>query len=96
MGDVMSGVPGLPGNWDEPDSGLLNELERHGAGAADPVMIRFSGGTPAERTRAAVRAALRMLLANGLVTAVPMEDWPAYVILDPPGPTWTQPAPEAT
>lgn len=70
--------------WNEPDAPVLDQLTSHGSAAADMVAIGFSG-TGAERTKASVRAALRMLLANGLIAAVPEDDWPPYVVLDPPG-----------
>lgn len=76
-------MDGPPVTWNEPDGDLLDKLTRKGTSAADSVAIGFAG-TGAERTRASVRAALRMLLANGLITAVPSEEWPEYVAIDPP------------
>lgn len=73
----------LPGNWDEPDPELLDGLTRDGTFAADAAAME-TVGTPHDKTRAAVRAALRMLLANGMITAVPKEDWPEWVQIDPP------------
>jgi hypothetical protein len=73
---------GLDLPWNEPDSSLLGKLADHGASAAHiPVLDAETG---AQRTYIAVRAALRMLLANGLITAVPEEDWPEYVVVDAP------------
>lgn len=79
---------GFPGTWTEPDGSLLDQLAHNGAPAADRVAIGFAG-TQAEKTRAVVRSALRTLLANGLITAVPPEAWPLYVMLDPPPASWT-------
>jgi hypothetical protein len=82
-------MSGYPGNWNEPDGELLDKLTRHGKAAADTVVIGMPGASGSEKTRAGVRAALRLLLANGLVTAVPAEQWPEYVTIDPPGAAWT-------
>lgn len=75
--------PAQLAGWEEPDGQDLDELARYGALAADLAVIGFQG-TGAQRTRIAVRAALRMLLANGLVTAVPAQDRPGYVQLAAP------------
>jgi hypothetical protein len=85
----MTGITGFPGNWKEPSGDLLDQLTRHGASGADLAVIG-SAGTQAEKTRAAIRSALRLLLANGLIAAVPPEDWPPYVVLDAPGPAWAR------
>lgn len=87
---------GFPGTWNEPDSGLLDQVTRHAMFAADaeamragpPSRIRNPDGSPQgetghERTGRIVRASLRLLLANGIVTAEP-GNWPEYVVLDPP------------
>jgi hypothetical protein len=73
-----------PGDWREPDPGLLNQLADHGASAAHIPVLSAGTATNARKTYVAVRAALRMLLANGLITAVPAEDWPEYLFIDPP------------
>lgn len=85
------------GNWDEPDAGVLDQLTHQAVFAADSEALRpgppsripnpdgtRQGETGHERTRRIARATLRMLLANGLVAAVPQADWPEYVVLDPP------------
>lgn len=76
-------MDGLPGNWAEPDGRLLDQLTRHGALSAVETAIGFTG-TPHQKTTACIRAALRALLANRLITAAPLEEWPEYVMLDPP------------
>jgi hypothetical protein len=56
--------------WNEPDPAILDDLVHWSIFAADTVVIdgrrmgRFP--TPAEETRAAVKAAIRLLLANGV------------------------------
>jgi len=61
---------------------LWDELE-DGSPVASPELVPIE---PADATLApaAVRASLRMLLANGLITAVPSEEWPEYVRIDAP------------
>jgi hypothetical protein len=74
--------------WTEPPAETLDALVRWGNFGADAVVIngrrdgRFA--VPADETRAAVRAALRLLLANGLIQAVPLAPDQA-VALAPPG-----------
>ena len=88
---------GLPGSWNEPDGEVLDRLARNAMFAADgeamrpgpPSRVRNPDGsqqgeTGHERTGRVVRAALRMLLANGLVIPVAPGEWPEYVVLDPP------------
>lgn len=89
---------GLPGDWNEPDRELLDRLTRTAMFAADEEAMKpgppsrsfrnpdgsHPPETPHERTVRVVRAALRMLLANGLVAAVPPEECPEWVVLDPP------------
>ena len=76
----------LPDNWNEPDSDVLDYLTHNGTFAADSAVIALNpGATGHVKTKAAVRAALRMLLANGLITAVPSEDRPEWVRIDAPG-----------
>jgi hypothetical protein len=78
-------------SWNEPDSELLDKLTRNGKLAADRVVIGIgSNSTQSERTRIAVRAALRMLIANGIITVSPIEQWPNLVLLDPPPAQATQ------
>lgn len=85
----MTGFPG-PDDWREPEAELLEILADHGASAAHIPVMNAAYATGAGRTLVAVRAALRVLLANGLITAVPMEDWPEYLLMDPPGPAWNR------
>lgn len=79
-------------DWSEPDAGTLDALVQLGTFGADSVVLngRRDGtfAVPADETRAAVRAALRLLLANGLIQAVPRAP-DQYVALDPPG-GWAQ------
>jgi hypothetical protein len=88
---------GLPGTWNEPDGEALDRLTHLAMFAADgeamkpgrPSSIRNPDGsqqgeTGHERTVRVVRAALRMLLANALITPTPPEDCPEYTVLDPP------------
>jgi hypothetical protein len=79
-------MPGFPDNWNEPSAALLDQLTHNAVFAADSAIIALDrDATGHVKTKAAVRAAVRMLLANGLVTAVPQEDWPEYVRIDAPG-----------
>ena len=88
----------LPGTWNEPDAEMLDQLLHQAMFAADgeamkpgaPSRIRNPDGsqqgeTAHEHTVRVVRAALRMLLANGLVAPAPPESWPEWVVLDAPG-----------
>jgi len=83
-----SGQFGGPWSWTEPDSALLAKLADHGASAAHIPVMNAGTATGAQKTYVAVRAALRMLLANGLITAVPADEWPPYLMMDPPPPGW--------
>lgn len=84
--------------WQEPDPEVLDWLARHGTAAADrPVIDAIRTGvssvrnpdgstqppTGAELTAVGVRAAIRCLLANGLIQAA-APDPGGYVLLDPP------------
>jgi hypothetical protein len=40
---------------------------------------------PGVGDREVISAALRALLAAGLITALPLDQWPEYVCLEPPG-----------
>lgn len=88
----------LPGTWNEPDAQVLDRLLHNAMFAASGESMRPGppsripgpdgrpmGETPHEHTKRVVRAALRMLLANGLVQPVAAEEWPEWVVLDPPG-----------
>lgn len=70
-------------NWNDPDPEVLDRLTHNAVFAADTVVIGMSG-TGHEKTKAGVRAAIRMLLANGLVSAVPLDEWPEYIRIDVP------------
>jgi hypothetical protein len=65
-------------------AGVMEDLLRNMMIPAQTAAINAAGGTGAEMTRAAVRAAVECALGNGLITVVPPEQWPAYVSLDPP------------
>jgi DNA-binding GntR family transcriptional regulator len=68
--------PDMPGGWNEPAATDLDELTRWGTFAADEAVIGVAFATPADLTRAAVRAALRALMANGLIVpTIPDEIW---------------------
>jgi hypothetical protein len=84
-------------SWNEPDSDLLGELTHQAMFAAGaeamkpgpPSRIRNPDGsqqgeTLNERDTRVVRAALRMLLANGIITVTPVEERPEWVALSPP------------
>jgi hypothetical protein len=75
------------GRWDEPPEGVLSKLAEYGSSAADLSVIDAisTGVTQAAVTRVAVRAALRMLLANHLITAESSWSWPEYVTFAAPG-----------
>ncbi len=89
---------GLPGNWNEPDVKVLDQLTRCAALAADTEALRvptplsrirnpdgsLQNETGHERTVRLVRASLRVLLANGIITALPLDQWPEYTVIDAP------------
>lgn len=70
--------------WVEPDAELLEMLTRNGCFAADSAVLDAGPITRAEATRVAVRAALRVLAANGMIAVVPREQWPIYMTVHPP------------
>jgi hypothetical protein len=72
----------LPDDWSEPDPELLDRLTRIGTLAADSAVMALRGETEAARTAAAVRASLRVLLANNVIS--PVEATSPWVWLDPP------------
>ncbi|HEX3388840.1 MAG TPA: hypothetical protein VHT94_07365 [Streptosporangiaceae bacterium] len=85
------------GSWNEPDSDLLGELTHQAVFAADAEAMRAGppsrirnpdgsrqGETGHERTTRVVRAALRMLLANGIITVTPPGQRPEWVALSAP------------
>jgi hypothetical protein len=71
--------------WQEPDEEMLTALTRIGTLGADRWVLdsMSRGDTGAEQTRVAVREALRVLLANGLITPTPFGD-DFYITLDRP------------
>lgn len=74
-------------NWTEPDPVILDEITQQGCFAADEAILSGGrGATAAGQTRIGVRAALRMLLANGIITVTPRDEWPEWVASGP-GPT---------
>jgi hypothetical protein len=62
----------------------LDLVLKHVALAADMAWLDSAGMVPADRTRAAIRAALECGLANGLIKIMPAEGWPEFVALTPP------------
>lgn len=61
-------------------------LVQHACFAADRVALNLyqANITPAELTRREIKAALELLIGNGLITIVDPAAWPEYVVLDPP------------
>jgi hypothetical protein len=51
--------------------------------AADVVAIG-PHRTGAEKTRAVVTRAVEFLVGNGLITVVPQDEWPEWLVMDPP------------
>jgi hypothetical protein len=70
--------------WIEPDASALAELTQTGLLAADSAAATAGADIPADRDRKVIRAALRGLLANGIITPTARELWPEWVQLDPP------------
>ena len=83
-GGVMTSInPSTPNTAREKQIDLLI---RHGASSADmvgtsPEALSMTG---AQLTRACLREALIALEANGLISFVPMEQWPDYYVATPP------------
>lgn len=81
-----------PHGWSPPlvptddDFGLLNR-HANDAGIEAAIKAENAGRSPALQVMAGIEAALRCLFANGLVSAVPPEKWPAYVEWPKPWPT---------
>jgi hypothetical protein len=75
-----------PASWNEPSAEVVDRLTRWGCFAADTAVIEGNRHwTPAQQTEAAVRAALRMLLANGVIKALlPSDTEDVYIAIDPP------------
>lgn len=63
---------------------LLAEVLRSAMFAADDAVMAGGFRTRADQTRAAVTAAFRLALGNGLIRIVPRDEWPEYIALDPP------------
>lgn len=61
----------------------FDELVRTATLAADGPASRLYEGTFASRMSAGVRAALAVLIQNGMITVTPREDWPKWISLDP-------------
>ena len=89
---AVTGNDSLSADWDEPDPGLLAELTRTGALGAEGDLARrgMAIALPVEHDRAMIRAALRCLLANRMITITPRESWPEWQLLDPPD-SWPSP-----
>lgn len=64
----------------------LDLLVQHACFAADGVRwgARSQWTTEADLVRLQLKRALEMLIGNGLIQVVPAQDWPEYVVLDPP------------
>lgn len=64
----------------------LDLLVEHASSAADMVACVpvNRADTAAEMTRRQLRAALELLIGNGLIRVVPTDEWPEYVVMDPP------------
>jgi hypothetical protein len=71
---------------------LIDMLVQNACFAADSIVLSSvnRNQTSAEMTRRVLQRALEMLIANNLIKITPVEDWPEYVVLDPP---YTLPAP---
>lgn len=94
----MASDSDLPGGWNEPDPEVLDQLTRWATFAADSAVIDSFGQvssvptpdgrtqplTDAEKSNIAVRAAIRALLANGLIQATIPEDGDVWFA---PGPS---------
>lgn len=65
------------------DSDTFTHLVRNACFSADSVAVDFTGAS-LNLTRALVTRALEALLANGLISVTPLEEWPDYYIPDPP------------
>ncbi len=62
----------------------LKALVEFASEAADRVALSCTMMTAASRTRAQVQAALEMAIGNGLITITPRDQWPEWIVLDPP------------
>lgn len=69
---------------EDPKASDLDLLLRSVALAADMASLERLGRPDAERTAAAVRAALACALGNGMIELVPPERWPELVVTTPP------------
>ena len=67
------------GTWVEPDPEVVEYLWHSAIFAADAAISKIfkdpAEHMPSYRTDMAVRAAIRMLLANGMITAADRPDW---------------------
>lgn len=65
------------------DNEVFTHLIRNACFSADSVAIEFEG-TTSKFTEAVVTRALEALIANGLISVTPLEEWPEYYMPDPP------------
>ena len=65
------------------DHEVLVELVRNACFAADRTAM-LPWRTDAAKTKAIIQEALMLLIGNRLITVVPREDWPEFIVLDPP------------
>jgi hypothetical protein len=63
---------------------LHDKIIKNATYATGNVAIYGRFDTEAARTRAIVTEAFWCAFGNGLITAVPQEQWPVYLALDPP------------
>lgn len=65
------------------DHEVLTELVRNACFAGDrQAMLPWR--TEAARTRGIIQDALLLLIGNRLITVVPRDEWPEFIVLDPP------------
>jgi hypothetical protein len=64
----------------------LEHLVSRAASAADMVAFtpEFQTMTGAEQCRAFLQRGLEALIANGLISVTPMDEWPEYFVSTPP------------
>lgn len=61
----------------------IDALTRNATLAADSVAIGFIG-TGGEQTRAIVQRAIEFMVGNGLIEVKPQDEWPVWLVWDPP------------
>lgn len=71
---------------------VIDLLVQHGCFAADSAAFCGEGLTRAAITRKQLKAALEMLIGNGVLQITPLPEWPEYIVLDPPYklPGWSE------